>query len=363
MKVTVLGKQEAAELTVRSLWLDETTTDAFSAEALSALLRRAASFLCPAPPRRLVDAVLEALSPLDEASLVTRQQVATYLDLLVSIGDLIELPAQPDHISRQIYLAPPSSVEKAPGQYLLLGVRPNGKPIVNESLSAGVQNEGHTRTLNLDAQLAPARLRAAGLHVLPRDHWLNRPRVEQAAAVVDVMRQRLDRVGESGQIGGLTILDPTASVHYYRGRWRPLGPRDSGDFVARRPQAYGADLWCFVRAEHGFPRALVDLPADDLTAAGCDEAWRTQAAIDALAGTPQAMRVGPASGAPGERRLDLFSPVPRWAQRNLELVGIPISRVKGALISYRVPKLAVDNLSAFFADMLWMHVSEEGGVA
>ncbi|MEV0910038.1 hypothetical protein [Streptomyces hokutonensis] len=234
---------------------------------------------------------------------------------------------------------------------------------MDEALGAEVHHEGHTRCLELDAKVAPTRLQAAGLHEILRDHWLKRPRAEHAASVVALMRQRLDGSGESGQVGGLKIIDPEASVLYYRGRWRPVETGDSGDFVARRSQAYGADLWCFVRVEHGVPRALVDLPVDDLTAAGCDEAWRTQAAIDALAGTPQAIHVHRATGTPGDLPLDLFSPVPGWAQRYLELAGIPVSQARGALVSYRVPMSAIGELSAFFTDMLWMHVSEEGGVA
>lgn len=363
MRVTALSVQEVAERTVHALWLDETATDLFSAEALSASLRRAASFLCPASPRRLVDAVLEALCPLDESSLMARHHVSAQLDLLVSIGDLIELPHHGDGKGRQIYLAPPSYVEKAPGQYLLLGVRPNGAPLVDEALGTEVHHEGHTRFLELDPESAPARLQAAHLHEIPRDHWLKRPGVEHAAAVVAMMRQRLDGAGESGQVDGLKIIDPQASVLYYRGRWRSIISGDSGDFVARRPQAYGADLWCFVRVEHGVPRALVDLPIDDLTAVGWDEAWRTQAAIDALRGTPQAMHVQLAPGRTSDLRLDLFSPVPGWAQRYLELVGTLVSRARGALVSYRIPMSAIGELSVFFADMLWMHVNDEGGVA
>ncbi|MFD0290669.1 hypothetical protein ACFWJS_05320 [Streptomyces sp. NPDC127061] len=363
MKVTVLSDEEVAERTVRALWFDETTTDLFSSEALSALLRRAASFLCPATPRRLVDAVLEALSPLDNFPLISRHQIAEQLDRLVSVGDLIELSHRGDRKSRQIYLAPPSYVAKAPGQYLLLGVRPNGAPLVDVALGAEVHHEGHTRSLQLNARDAPARLQAAGLNEVLRDHWLKRPRAEHAVSVAAVMRRRLDGSGESGQVAGLKIIDPQASVRYYRGRWRPVNTGDSGDYVARRSQAYGADLWCFVRIECGVPRALVDLPVDDLTAAGCDEAWRTQAAIDALAGTPQAMHVHPAVGTVGDLCLDLFSPVPGWAQRYLELVGIPVSQARGALVSYRVPMSAIGELSAFFTDMLWMHISEEGGVA
>jgi hypothetical protein len=289
-----------------------------------------------------VEAVLEAISPLDEACLVSRGQVAEQLDFLVSIGDLVELPRREDHGSRQLYLAPPSYVEKAAGQYLLLGVRPNASPLVDESVGTEVLYEGHTRSIELAPEVGSLRLRAA---------------------VVVAMRQRLDQASESGDVSGLTIIDPGASVHYYRGRWRPPADDDSGDFVARRPQTYGADLWCLVRIERGVPRALVDLPVDASDVPACDEAWRFQAAIDAVTGNPQVMRVRSATGAPGSRLLDLFGPVPGWAQRYLEFVGTPVSRARGALISYRVPMSAIGEMSAFVTDMLWMHVREEGGVA
>ncbi|ODA71213.1 hypothetical protein APS67_004558 [Streptomyces sp. AVP053U2] len=113
MNITPVSGMHAAERAVRALGLDETATDLFSTEAICASLRRAASFLCPATPRRLVEAVLEAISPLDEYCLVTRGQVAEQLDLLASIGDLVELPRQEDRASRQLYLAPPSYVTKA----------------------------------------------------------------------------------------------------------------------------------------------------------------------------------------------------------------------------------------------------------
>ncbi|WP_433435409.1 hypothetical protein [Nonomuraea sp. CA-141351] len=362
MSIIPLSGRETAERTVRALGLDETVTDISSTEALCASLRRAASFMCPATPRQLVEAVLEAVSFLDESLSMSRSRVAEQLDLLVSIGDLVELPRPGGHGGRQLYLAPPSYVRKAPGQHLLLGVRPNGAPLVDESVGAEVQYENHTRFVELDAEVAPVQLRAAGLHEIRREHWLKHPSVSRAADVVGAMRQRLDRAAESGYIDGLTIIDSGKPVRYYRGRWRLLADGDSGDFVGRRPQAYGSDLWCLVRIEQGVPRALVDLPVDDLAGSGCDEAWRFQAAIDAVADQPQLLRVRSAVGADGSRVLDLFGPVPGWAQRHLELVGIPVSRTRGALISYRVPISVIGELSAFFVDMLWMSIREEGEV-
>lgn len=363
MNIAPVSGSSATQRTVHALGLDETATDLFSAEGICASLRRAASFLCPATPHRLVEAVLEAIGPLDESCSITRGQVAEQLGLLVSIGDLVELPRQQDRGSRQLYLAPPSYVEKAPGQYLLLGVRPNASPLVDESVGAEVLYEGHTRSIELDPEEGPARMHAAGLHEIRREYWLKHPSADRAAAVVAAMHQRLDQAAESGQVSDLTIIDPGAPVRYYRGRWRPPADGDSGDFVARRPQAYGADLWCLVRIKRGVPRALVDLPVDAPDGPACDEAWRFQAAIDAVMGNPQAMHVRSATGAPESRMLDLFGPVPGWAQRYLELVGTPVSRARGALVSYRVPVSAISQMSTFVTDMLWMHVREEGGVA
>lgn len=363
MNITPLSSREAARRTVRALGLDPTATDLFSTEAICASLRRAASFMCPATPRQLVEAVLEALSPLDESSSTTRGRIGEQLDRLVSIGDLVELSLQRDRRSRQLYLAPPAYVAKGPGQYLLLGVRPNGAPLVDESVGVEVQYENHARYLELDNELAVDRLRATGLHEIRREHWLRSPRAEPAHNVITAMCQRLDRAPESGQISDLAVIDPGASVLYYRGRWRSPSDGDVGDFVARRPQAYGADLWCFVRIVRGAPQALVDLPVDDPAMPGYDEAWRVQAAVDAVSGRPQLIRVRSVTGAPEARILDLFGPVPGWAQRYLELVALPVSRARGALISYRVSISVIGELSAFFADMLWMHVREEGEVA
>lgn len=365
MNINSLSGREASKRTVRALSLDETAIDLFSTEALCASLRRAASFLCPATPRQLVEVVLEAFAPLDESSWITRDRVTEQLDLLVSIGDLVELSKPGNRGGRQLYLGPPSYVRKAPGQYLLLGVRPNGAPLVDETVGAEVQHERHMRSLALDAEVAPAQLRAAGLQEIRRAHWLKHPGADRAAAVVATMRRRLDGTAEPGQIDDLKIIDPQTSVRYYRGRWRLLSDSDSGDFVGRRPQAYGADLWCLVRIEHGVPRALLDLPVDDPATPGCDEAWRLQAAIDAVAGRPQLLRARSTAGANGDRILDLFGPVPGWAQRYLELVGTPVARARGALISYRVPFSVFGELSAFFTDMLWirMREEEEEGVA
>ena len=153
---------------------------------------------------------------------------------------------------------------------------------------------------------------------------------------------------------GLTVIGADANLRYYRGRWRSLKPDDSGLFVGRRPQAYGSDLWCLVLVHDGAPQRLIDFPVENADAPAHDEAWRIQAALDACAGTPQTFRV---EGAPGNSRSNtahFFTPLPRWAERYLELVGMPVPRSTGALFSYRVPEDALPELTTFLTQMLWM---------
>jgi len=359
VRVSVLSAAECRKLAACALDLDE-AADLLSAEGLAASLRRAASYLCPASPRQVTDAVLDALRPLLPDAGPQRDDIADLLDLLVASGDLIELRRAASGTARLLYLGPPSYIERHPGQYLLTGIRPHGAPLISSSLAEAIQYEGHTRTIGLSPDRAAAVLAEAGLHKIRREQWIRRPAEVPAENLTARMRQRLSASGPAGQVDGLTIIGNDGAVTYYRGRWRPPAVADSGLFVGRRPQAYGADAWCLVLVTDGTPVRLVDLPADDPAAPGHDEAWRVQAAIDAERSTPQVFRVGGPARA-GGRTIDFFSPLPRWAERYLQLVGMAVPRSRGALFSYRVPVDALPGLAGFLASMLWMRQSTTEG--
>jgi len=361
MKPSVIPAATAAKLAVKTLGLDEQSVGLFSAEALCASLRRAASFLCPATPRQIVDAVLEASRPLGANDAPTRDEAMEDLDLLIASGDLLELRQETGQSTRLLFLGPPSYVEREPGKYLLLGIRPFGGSLVGSELAQQVQYEGHTRTIEVAAQVARMRFAALGLHEISPDRWTAQPRRLAAAILVEQLRDRLAAARPSGEIEDLLVLDPSTSVRYYRGRWRAPTRTDSGDFVARRPQAYGADLWCFVRLSDGAPQRLVDFPLDNPAAPARDEAWRLQAAIDATRGHPQRYRAREVGGPDSDRIVDVFSPLPGWAERHLELAGLAIQRAAGSLFSYRVAVAALPGVVELLADMLWMQAAPEGG--
>ena len=353
MKLSSLSTEEASALAVRILGLDADLIDLTSQEGLAASLRRAASFMCPMSPSRLLDSVLGAIQPVCPEGGVSREQLAELLDLLVAAGDLLELRHEFGRSIRLLYLGPPSFIEREAGSYLLLGVRPFGVPLVEPELGEEIEWEGHTRTIRLDPKTALDRLVAAGLQPIERERWVGSPRKEDARSLVDRHGERLETAATSGDIEGLVVLDPNTPVRYYKGRWRSPKASDTGDFVARRPQAYGADLWCYVRLENGTPKKMIEFPIDDPALPGRDEAWRMQMAIDALRVTPQRYRKTRA-GSADATVVSFFSPIPGFAERYLQLVGLALGKSSGSLFSFRVPNGAMAALEALLTEMLWM---------
>lgn len=363
MNLSSLTVSEAAALSVRTLGMDADLIELTSQEGLAASLRRAASFMCPTSPSRLIDSVLSVVRPLciiDDV--VTRDELFDVLDLLIAAGDLLERRQNDGRSVRLLYLGPPSYIEREPGNYLLLGVRPFGTPLVEAELAQEIEREGHTRTLRLHQATADDLLAGAGLQKIERERWVASPRVEGGESLVGRIGERLDVAGPSGDIEDLQVLDPATPVRYYRGRWRVPKPADTGDFVARRPQAYGADLWCMVRLIDGFSARTVEFPTDDPVVPGRDEAWRMQMAIDSLRGVPQKYGVEPAVSGDG-KVVKFFSPIPSFAERYLQLVGLALAESPGALFSFRVPNGAMPGLEQLLDDMLWMEpVAKEGSL-
>jgi hypothetical protein len=151
-------------------------------------------------------------------------------------------------------------------------------------------------------------------------------------------------------VPGLVVLDPTTSVQYYRGRWRdPTGL--TGRFVGRRQQAFGAKLWCYVELCNGQPDRYIDLPCGAMRFRGCDEAWRLQAAIDYEQRHPQRFRLR--QGLEGTTLIDVFSPIPSWAQRRWTIVGEAVARDK-CLMSFRFSRRDIEEETHFAEEYLWL---------
>lgn len=359
MGLRVLSVDEARTACLEALGFvsDELKLDA--PEALAAALRRAASFQSPTTTSRLVRQIENLYAGLLEEAAPLSEHLAQLVEALVSCGDLLELPTinGPD-AGVQLYLGPPTFVRRRSGAYLLTGIRPDGVPLVGEQLSTSVAYKRHIRYLPSDrGQSTASLLSDYGLRDVSSDVWLRHPAMVLPGELIRRYDDRLDASGRAGFIEGLTLIDPTTNVTYYRGRWAAPTTAHTGRFVARRPQAYGAHLWCYAELADGTATRVLDLPIEGNLSRGCDEAWRLQAALDSAAGHPQLIRVH-RRPEDGRGRISLLAPPPAWLQRRWDAIGDPCD-ASGALLAYDFELSELPEELDFASEMMWVEAADE----
>ena len=346
---------------VSELGLDPDRFDLVSVEAISAAVRRVSGFLCPCPASAVVRAVVTPLRGLVEDVEEIRAKVEATLEAMVAYGDLLEfreIDAERGEGRVLLFTAPAAFVPRDTGAQFLVGIWDDQLSPFPEDLASRIDVIRHTRQLNPeDGENLHETLKQHGLVEIPFEDWSKAPEFSGPAALIARYKDLLDVSRPSGDVPGLQLLDPERPVSYYRGRW--VAPdRRSGRFVARRHQAYGAPLWCYVQLTNGEPQALVDLPLTKSRWRGCDEAWHLQMAIDASRASPQKFEVRP--GSDGTRTMTFFSPVPMWAQRRWDTIGERISGER-CLFAYRVPKDELPQELRFIRRVLWLDQLENGG--
>lgn len=176
------------------------------------------------------------------------------------------------------------------------------------------------------------------------------PRVEPAGKYVEEWHRRLRDAPIGSRPEGLLICKPTRRGMIYRDRWTPAAVEETGLFVARRPQRFGADLWCLVDLQPNSAARILDLFSTGDTLRPCDVAWQIQMALDERAGLAQAFRCR-SNGV--RSMIDFFSPIPSWAERRLLLVGRRQTG-PGYLYSYEMATTAADSERRFLCESLWM---------
>ena len=351
MALRRLTDTEVRASTVAQLGLDETELDLTSVETIAAALRRIASFLCPCAGATLICGVLEPLRGLVENMAHARRLVRETLEAMIAHGDFLELPEIEEHSASAaavlLYAAPARFVARESGAAILLGL---SIPLSYE-LADRVEYVKHSRRIRpVMGEDLGVELRQLGLTEVTYDSWLGTPGAESPGRHLSRLDRELDAAPPSGDVPGLSMLDWGRPVRYYRGRWTsPLS--HSGRFVARRSQAYGADLWSYIEMRNGRTERLIDLPLVGSRWRGCDEAWRLQMAIDAARGHSQRFRV--CSGPSGTLEIHFFSPIPMWARRRLDAVGAPAS-ASGCLFAYQFGAAELDEEVRFARDVLWL---------
>lgn len=350
----LLDEEQLRAAALRVLGLGATPVDLSAPEALAASIRRTAAILAPCAPRSLRVAVARSLRGLVSTPPEGYEEtIEALVDALTAYGDLHELTLEDEATGRStalLYLAPPSFVARESGLVFILGIEDGPASLLPEELTQRIEFEGHRRVLRSTwEEDLPARLSDYGLIALPEQLWLRRPRAIRPHDAIAAANRALVNSGNPGEApAGLTVIDPTAPVTFYKGRW--TSPRGlAGRFVGRRDQAYGAPLWCYVELAGGRVERVVDFRPTEWRA--CDQAWHLQMAVDAAAGRPQQYEVSSISD--HEVAIDCFSPLPGWAQRRLEVIG---RRIYGrrALLSYAIALSEVGAERAFLKEALWL---------
>ena len=357
MKMQEISIDQLQQKAIASLGLDPEAVDYKEQEALAALIRQVASYCCPCSMRRIVDTATNVLTGVYDSDQL-REDVKQATEEIIAFGDLIEggVESEDGIRDRQIFLFPPSFIARASGTATLLGVRPGGFSLLHDDESRDqIEYAKYARRITgVSRDVLSERLLNEGLQEIEQEAWLEAPEAKTAEQVVDVMMKVLDRSPPCGMLESLEILDPTKDPTYYRGRWvKPK--RQTGHFVARRPQKYGADLWCCVKLQDGSPTAMIDLPhwIDSTYSRGCDEAWHLQAAIDSINGSSQMLRLR--EGYPGRSRVDVFSPLPQWLVRRWSLFGEPTEKYK-CLMSFVFRNEELEEEIQFARQHFWLQL-------
>lgn len=319
----------------------------------AALLRHTAGICCPCSAATLRAAALESLQYLSEDDELA-PKIDDAIEGLIVGGDLLELNQvttdDPSVRGTWLFAAPPSFITRPSGSIFLTGIVADQSTYLPFELMSRIHYDGYTRAIMpAPNENLPEELVALGLQKLSEENWLKLPKLQKAEGIRDSTTRKLRAQQRSGDIPDLQIIDASQPVTYYRGRWvKPK--RQSGIFVARRPQEYGAPIWCAVELEDGQPRKLLDFPTPRTPWRGCDEAWRLQMAIDDTNGTPQVYRV---SAAGEYAYVNFYSPLPLWAERRLMLFGrheVP----NKCLLSYRLRLSELAAEEEFLRKHLWL---------
>jgi hypothetical protein len=352
-----LKQNELLKTTGEALGLAAATS---ASELLKPALRRAAFILAPASRADLIRFVAEPLALLG----VARDLVEETLEELITYGDILEMRKldsddwdAPPYVLRP---APPSFVQRPDGTIIILGIAGALPTPLTAELAQRVEARGPVRVLaEEDDRSLTAHLRLLGLTALSESAWLRMPTAETAHNHLHRWTQQLSAVEETpGGIPDLEILDFTRPIRFYAGRWAAPGASTTGTFIARRPQLFGARLWSIVEFNQGIARRLIDFYEDEERQRPCDIAWRIQAAIDAINGRPQQVRVRPASSG---CTFDFFSPLPAFAERRLILTGNKTPGVR-CLYSFQMEDRHVAAERAALETHLWMQFVSDGAL-
>lgn len=364
MQTAVISSQRALDQLLDDLRLDERALSDGCQILVACVLRRVAGILCPCATSALTNAARRSLEHLPELiehfESPLEDVLEASLEGLMTGGDLIELSrvaiTESEGKHTWLFTAPPSFVERDCRAYVF-GVAPDDAAFLPTALFERLRYDGALRFI----ESAPpndvgSTLKALGLRVIKSDAWLAVQKVESAQNVVSKMTDRLQRQGTKGDLNDVSLLGHAGSNYVpYSRRWKP--PSDeTGFYIVRTPQVYGAPLWSFAELSNGRVLKALRLPFDDSSVRACDVAWRVQLAIDAAAGHPATYTVKPEGV---DFSLSANFPLPLAAKRRLLFLGGRSSANAGSRFTFRLSSSQQAREERFLRDHYWLKAAHD----
>ena len=300
-------------------------------ELVVALLLRGLWLWAPCTRAMATTNTLRALRVFNQRQ-IEREIIEFALDELITSGHIVELQSRVLYDGRlmsTLFVKPPCYITLESGALAISGFgRGSREQLPEKLLTSGILSNSLILVSSSDAPKILDDLEASGIKETRANLWINQPEFIEAQTRIDNISLKAAARPVS-QIEDLRLIDPASDVMYYSGRWTTQ-PTDDMRTIGRRPQSYGADLWCFVDYS-GKQFKFVDLPSTAELTEGRDEGWISQLAIDFINDNRQKLRVSEPNR--DILRLDFFSPIPGWVERRWALYGKK-SRPHGVLFSY-----------------------------
>lgn len=318
-------------------------------------VRRASYILAPCGQSRLQSTVVGSLRGIGPSDEEVERVVADVIEDLIVFGDLLEMRSAESDLWESSYTlrpAPPAFVMRPDGGAFIVGIAGDDISPLSSDLEARLHHNGLLRILRPapDEDLRSA-LDDLGLAELKENAWLRIPPQQDPTSYLASWHSQLASQPPSSAIDDLMIIDPTRPSHFYKGRWTTNLRGLSGTFVARRPQAYGAPIWCLAQLDGGRLRKFLDFVSKGDRVRPADIAWRVQLALDAANGTPQQFA---RDGGDTDIVLSFFAPLPSWTERRLATTGAHLDQSGGALFSFKFQAADAADQIKFLREHMWL---------
>lgn len=328
---------------------------------IAAVLRRLCSFMCPCPSSAVVRMACRSLDALGLAVDDLAQAVRFVLEDMIVCGDILELahvatPGAEAH-PNWLYCAPPSYVVRTGGNIHVFGIAVDNAAFLPREMRVQLQCDGAVRYLRAshDGTLA-LQLSRLGLREVKQDAWMIAVTREPAQTFIDRYRKRLANLGVPGDLPELRLLLPRVETSIpYSARWK-LATSETGLFIGRSPQPYGAPLWYLCELDNGAVQRSLLLPLTESTERASDAAWRLQLALDASASRPATFI---ARKCAGEYKLFFDFPLPVAARRRLLHLGASSTEAHSPPFKFTLPIAEFEAERTFLRDHYWFDCKAE----